>query len=169
MVNVLLSVEGESGTREYFVRSLCCSAAYRTLAAFPFIVRTKPSDMRLGSVQRRKRYGMKESDARRLWSAQKFFRVPFCRLLARESAEKKGRYPYAEGNGPVPRSIEGWEEAFVVLYILLSLPLVSLVSDQCERRERESEQLNERNSSLSSCGFSDRSLLCCFAAEDKSA
>ena len=56
-------------------------------------------------------------------------------------------------NGSVLRTIEAWEEGFVVFYILLSLPLVSLVSDQCERRERESEQLNERNSSLLSCAL----------------
>ena len=56
-------------------------------------------------------------------------------------------------NGPVLRSVEGWEEGFVVLYIFLSLPLVSLVSEQCERCERESEQLNERNSSLLGCAL----------------
>jgi len=52
-----------------------------------------------------------------------------------------------EENEPVLRSIEGWEEGFVVLYILLSLTLVSLVS------EREKERLNERNSPLLSCAL----------------
>ena len=34
-------------------------------------------------------------------------------LLARGSAEEKGG-TYVEENGPVSRSIEGWEESFVV-------------------------------------------------------
>lgn len=56
-------------------------------------------------------------------------------------------------NGPVLRSIEGWKEGFVASYIFLSLPLASLARDQCERCERESERLNERNSSLLSCAL----------------
>ena len=56
--------------------------------------------------------------------------------------------------------------------ILLSLPLVSFVSDQCECRERESEQLNERNSSLSSCASAIEVIpICCLpslvAAKDR--
>ena len=36
--------------------------------------------------------------------------------------EEKGTY--VEQDQPLLRLIEGWEEGFVVLYILLSLPLV---------------------------------------------
>ena len=36
--------------------------------------------------------------------------------------EEKGTY--VEQDQPVSRPIEGWEEGFVILYILLSLPLV---------------------------------------------
>jgi len=56
------------------------------------------------------------------------------RLLARESAEKKGEC--VEANGPVSRSIEGWE-ASLFLCILLSLLLVSLLSEHRERRKRQ--------------------------------
>ena len=39
----------------------------RTRTAYPFIAWTKASDMRLGLMRRRKKYNMKELDARRMY------------------------------------------------------------------------------------------------------
>ena len=107
-----------------------------SLHAATFIVLTNASDMRWGSIQHRKECGServgcgeeldagkswmrervgcgKESDARRPWKAEALF-VTFVFLgLAREFCDGE-RGKCVEENGPVPQSIEGWEEGFVI-------------------------------------------------------
>ncbi|PUU73989.1 hypothetical protein B9Z19DRAFT_1134045 [Tuber borchii] len=97
--------------------------------AHPFIVRTKTSDMRSGSMQCRK-----ECNSERVGCAEDMESgsslIVFL-LLTWESTEEKTDIQYVEENEPVSRSIEGLEEGFVV-YIYSCL-------DRYLERERESE------------------------------
>lgn len=86
--------------------------------------------MRLGSIrppggkrERRKPYGMKESDAQRLWGTGVLCDV--CLSSAGMGVCGRERGAYVKEKGAVSRSMEGWKKDFAGLYILLLLPLVS--------------------------------------------
>ena len=78
--------------------------------------------MRLGSIQRQKRYGMKKSDPRRLWSVGVLgdVWVPF---VGTGVGGRRGTC--VEANRPISRLIEGWEEGFIVF---IYTPVFTFVS-----------------------------------------
>ena len=107
---------------------------------------------------------MKESDAQRLRRAGVLRDVCSFLLLAEVCGRERGTH--VEENGPLSRSIEGWEEGFINLYLLLSLPLVSQLSvarvaSVSVKRECESESGMKNRSSHSKLRVGDRNLLCC--------
>ena len=57
------------------------------------------------------------------YGERKFFEK--CLSFFSKEVRERGKRADVEEKGPVSRSMEGWEEGFAGLYLLLSLPLVS--------------------------------------------
>jgi len=75
-------------------------------------------------------------NAWKLWEVEVLCEV--CLSFVSTGICGRERGAYVEENGPASRLIKEWEEDFVGLYILLSLPLASLVGSVVEcGRERE--------------------------------
>ena len=105
----------------------------RIYAAYPVIVQTNPAAMHLGSMQHRKDNG-KYSDARWLWNLRKFF-CDVRPFFVTVRVCRRGSQTFVEENGPGLHPAEaekgGWKVR-LLLYILLSSPLVSLIEHCCE-------------------------------------
>ena len=91
--------------------------------AYPPVVRTKASDMHLGSMQRRKQYVHERVGCAEAMNDGSFLMMPLFLLLAREFMKGKGNIHRRERtcvaiDGRIGRLRCG-------LYILSSLPLVS--------------------------------------------
>ena len=62
------------------------------------------------------------------YGKQKYLEMLVFLLLARESVKEERGHAAWKRNGTVPRSMEGWEEGFVVfMYTPVFSPLVGLV------------------------------------------
>lgn len=90
--------------------------------AYSFIVQAQASNMLLGSIQRRKRYGMK-SRIRGDYGVWVFLEMFGFLLSTREPPEDGGTG--VEVNGRMSRLIEGWEEGFIVF---IYTPVFTVVS-----------------------------------------